>query len=207
VSMLSRRAVVALMASSLTVAALSPALAKPVKSAYPVDARIIAGFNIDTVTKAPLDILMQVHVKAPADKVWALVGDHKRLPEWHKAIAHVDVLKDKSSNRSFPVALTRVCTLDDKTLTEDIAFQDAKQMTYVYAINKDKSNVMVPMENHAGVFTVEALGPNDSLVSWRQFWDKGVMGLVAAPMMKAKYMDPAMQALIDTFGGEAVETQ
>lgn len=177
------------------------------KSKYPADARVIAGFNVDTVSKAPLDILIQARLEAPAGKVWALIGDHKRLPEWFKSVGRVDILPERSNNRSFPIVLTRQCAFEDKTLTEDIAFIDPEQMAYAYSVNKERSTAMMPMENHVGVFTVEPLGPNESLLSWRQYWDKGLMGLVAAPMMKSKYMDPAVQALIARFGGELVEAK
>ena len=51
-------------------------------SQYAPDSRVIEGFDVNTVTDAPLDIMIVLQLDAPPKEVWDLVGDHTRLNEW-----------------------------------------------------------------------------------------------------------------------------
>lgn len=201
---LNRRAMMTAAVGALTSGHTPARAEQSVKSKHAPQTRTFAGYQIDQATKAPLDILLAARLKAPAETVWALVGDHKRLGEWLRSISRVEILPETSKNRRFAIIATRQCTFDEKILTEDIPLYDAAGMVYAYSINKERSNIFMPLNNHLGVFSVERLANGSSLLSWRQFWDKELLGYVAAPMMKAKYMDTAMDGLIERFGGELV---
>ncbi len=173
-------------------------------SQYSPQSRIIEGFDVSTVTDAPLDIMIIVRLDASPEDVWDLVGDHNRLNDWFPKIASSYILEDEpSTNRDFEFLFTRQCEFDGDILTEDIPFDNGVN-AYAYSINADRTNVMVPMSDHLGMFVVEPYGEAGSLLTWRQYWKKGFMGQFAAPYMRGKYMEPAIDSLIERFGGERV---
>lgn len=168
-------------------------------------ARIIDGFNVDTVTNAPLDIIISVRLKAPREDVWELVSDHDRLPEWVPNMTESKLLDEISTNRDFPIIATRQCILRagiKMTVVDDIVFET--DFAYGYSINRERSKGPKPVKDHLGIFTAEALANGDTLLTWRQFWKKGIMGQVAAPYMRRRFMEPAIDNLISEFGGERV---
>ncbi|WP_299138402.1 SRPBCC family protein [uncultured Tateyamaria sp.] len=196
--MITRRDI--LMGSGAALAASIAGQAFALGSRFPHDQRTIGNFRVDTVTSAALDQTFALQLDAAPSSVWELVGSHTRLNEWFPGIARAYVLEPTSTNRSFAPLFTRQCEFEGDLLTEDIPYDNGRD-AYAYSINKDRSNVLVPISDHLGVFTVEPVQGGKSLLVWRQYWRKGLMGQVGVPRLVNRYMKPGLQNLVDRYGG------
>jgi hypothetical protein len=107
-----------------------------------------------------------VEINAPADKVWAVVGNFYDLG-WLPVIA-----KSEGSGDLIPEKSTRHLTLKgggefDEVLTK----YDAKNFTFGYRIEKVDPKVL-PVSNYSSTLTVTAAG-GKSTVEWRGAFYRG----------------------------------
>lgn len=207
ISVVRRFSLVLFIALAVTACASVPQPQSSLTSQFQESDRVIAGFDVDAVTDAPLDIIIAVKLDAPRDDVWALVGDHFRVKEWVPHMSESRLLEEVSTNREFPIVATRQCVLHATGLTmtvvDDIVFEN--DFAYGYSINRQRSKGPKPVRDHLGVFTAEETSDGGTLLTWRQYWRKGITGQVAAPYMRRRFMEPAINNLIALFGGERVD--
>lgn len=196
--MITRRDI--LLSSSAALAASIASQAFALGKKFPHEERTLCNFRVDTVTSAALDQTFALQLNASPTSVWDLAGSHTRLNEWFPGIASAYVLEPTSTNRSFTPLFTRQCEFEGDLLTEDIPYDNGRD-AYAYSINKDRSNVLVPISDHLGVFTVEPVQGGKSLLVWRQYWRKELMGQIGVPRLVNRYMKPGLQNLVDRYGG------
>ncbi|ATE60795.1 SRPBCC family protein [Thauera sinica] len=117
---------------------------------------------------ARLKIEHSVDIQAPADKVWARIGDFQDM-SWHPAVAGT-----RGSGGNAPQA-TRLLTLkgDGKaTIEEALNKYSAENMSYMYKITNVDVAVL-PVTNYASTITVTPTGPASSKVEWRGGFYRG----------------------------------
>jgi len=173
---------------------------------FPVQERRIGSFSVDSVTNAPLQIEVSVEVNLPQEKAFELV--FTGLESWAKEITNIDWNNTNSSLGTDQAGLnsTRVCGFDGKQLFETIVFFNAPN-AYGYVIDLAKSSAKFPVKDPLGVFLVKAVGPNKSIVTWRQYFNKKFhpLALVIKPMMKNVIMKKNMKnGLVKIYGGKAI---
>jgi mxaD protein len=113
----------------------------------------------------------KIFIKAPPDKVWAMVKDFGAIDKWHPAIASTE-LKDEK---------TRVLTLASEgspTITEELESTNDEKMTFVYKIldmsvvktitfnSVETPYYTLPVSNYKSWFSVKAVD-GGSEVKWK----------------------------------------
>lgn len=110
-------------------------------------------------------VVESVEIDAPADKIWALVGDFGTgWPKWHPAI------EASKADKGNEVGSTRHLTIKGgKFLDEQLEGYDASGMTLKYRI---KAGDALPVTNYSSIVTVQAAG-NKTRVEWRGAFYRG----------------------------------
>ncbi len=106
----------------------------------------------------------QISVNAPADKVWALIGNFNALQKWHPAVAESPA--DKGNEEG---SVRQLKLKGGGQLTETLEAHDASKMRYSY---RAKDGGALPVTNYTSTITVKADG-GKSLVEWRGAFYRG----------------------------------
>lgn len=109
-----------------------------------------------------------IEINAPADKVWAVVGDVKNA-EWIQNVAKTDVTGD------VPAKFKRTLTLKDGgTIQETSNKYKPEDKMFSYYI--DKVDVKdLPANDYSATITVEPAGDAKSKVEWKAAFYRGYM--------------------------------
>jgi mxaD protein len=106
-----------------------------------------------------------IEINAPADKVWALVGNFGDMGAWHPAIAKTEITNGKSTE----AGATRLLTLKDGgTVNNILTAYDAASMTLKYEITES----VLPVREYSGTIKVEAASDGKSLVTLRSMFKR-----------------------------------
>ncbi len=101
-------------------------------------------------------------IGAPADRVWALVGDPARIVEWFPGVLEARVEGDRRTLR----LATGV------EMVERILANDSRTRHFAYRLETDLVRV------HLGTIDVFELGPNDTLCVYATTAEPDTMALV-----------------------------
>lgn len=147
-----------------------------------------------TLTSAPMRHRLRVELDATPAEVWALVGDHTRLPDYSAGIA--TVLSDGS---------TRTCVFrgpdgapTGPQVRERIRWEEAG---VGYATSAEPANDF-GIENGLSLVTVEVSG-RKTLMTWLEHYDAADL-----PTLRASYDDGLADIaarLVARFGGRVLE--
>ena len=116
---------------------------------------ILAGIVLaaGTLTASAASIEKEITVKAPADKVWAMIGPFCSIKDWHPAIGQCT---ESGGVRT-------LTTKDGKAqFVEKQTASDNKKMSYSYAIEKSP----LPITNYVSTLKVIPKGSGESTVQW-----------------------------------------
>lgn len=130
-------------------------------------ALLTAGLSVAFVAHAAIDETIRVkesiEINAPADKVWAKVGNYGDM-SWHPAIAKTEVVEGKATE----VGAKRVLTLQDGgKVNETLTTYDAAGMTMKYEITES----VLPVREYGATIKVEAAG-DKTVVTWRTMFKR-----------------------------------
>ena len=149
-----------------------------------------------TFTTAPLRHRLRVELNAPVREVWALVGDHRRLPEYSEGIERVDVTPDRGA---------RICHFrPPQGATEGIVLRELirwEKPAVGYSTSADIPNDF-GLINDLSIVTV-APASEGTLFTWEQYYDHPDL-----PAMLASFDEGIVdigQRLAARFGGRIVE--
>lgn len=147
-------------------------------------------------TSAPVRHRLRVELDAPVPDVWALVGDHTRLPEYSEGIERVVVTNGGDA---------RVCyfrplggAADGIVLRELIRWQTP---SVGYSASAEEPNEF-GLSNDLSIVTVVAT-PRGTMFTWEQHYDHPDL-----PAMRAGFdqgLADVGQRLVARFGGHVVE--
>ncbi|MCX7627266.1 MAG: SRPBCC family protein [Methylophilaceae bacterium] len=129
---------------------------------------LLALLLMASAAQAALDETLRVkesiEINAPADKVWAIVGNFGDMGAWHPAIAKTEITSGKSTE----AGATRVLTLKDGgTVHETLTAYDAAAMTMKYDITES----VLPVREYSATLKVDAAG-DKSIVTWRSMFKR-----------------------------------
>lgn len=111
-----------------------------------------------------LEVVREVMVQAPADKVWSAVGGFGSLDAWHPAIASCEVEEiDGTTHR-------RLKTVDGGELMEKLLAHDDASMAYTYSIESSP----LPVKGYVAEVRVAAEGEGARLTWSSRFLPDGV---------------------------------
>ena len=120
-------------------------------------------FNPKQFTNAPLQMQITRKIDLPAEKIWAILSDHKGMTDWMPMIKSVKITQNDPQGGEGE-GCQRVCEFGGDTLYEDIVHWDPPH-GYAYMI---QDNHMV--NNHLGYVEIEAIDEERSKVSWYQYF-------------------------------------
>jgi mxaD protein len=108
---------------------------------------------------ANLAVVEKITINAPAEKVWAKVGNYGDLGAFHPAVAKTEI-KSGTNNTAGAV---RLLTLGDGgTVNETLTNYDAADMSYTYVINES----VLPVSHYSAKIDVNAISANVTEVVW-----------------------------------------
>jgi hypothetical protein len=156
---------------------------------------------------APLQIQLQFRLNLPTEVTFDLVTS--RLGEWFSAIRGVtwDHTRSARGPGTLGACSERVCDFGGKALVEDIVeFEPGRR--YAYRADMARSQMKMPLRDHLGSFDVTPDG-GGSVVLWRQHFQ--ALWFVPTAMlrwqMRDKMMRPAIDGLIEKYGGEWISVR
>lgn len=155
--------------------------------------------NAKDYTPAPLRHRLRLELQAPVSDVWALVGQHVRMPEYSAGISSVEIEQASDGSRA------RVCQFRSPggsgtgpRLRERIRWEAAN---VGYATTTDPGNAF-GLENSLELLTVAAV-PAGTLLTWDEYYDSPDL-----PAARASFDDglaDVAQRLVARFGGRILE--
>jgi mxaD protein len=130
-------------------------------------ALLTAGLGFSFVAHAAIDETIRVkdsiEINAPADKVWATVGNFGDV-SWLPGIAKTELVEGKADE----VGAKRVLTLDDGgKVNETLTSYDTEGKTLKFEITES----VLPLREFGATIKVEAAG-DKSIVTWRTMFKR-----------------------------------
>ena len=116
-----------------------------------------------------LKVEQSMVVKAPAAKVWALIGDFCTIDTWAPGIVKSDCQGGNASGA------TRVLTIKQAggpQIAEELQKYDAAAMSYKYKITKTDMTLL-PVTTYSAFLSVHDNGDGSSTVQWRSGFYRG----------------------------------
>ena len=137
--------------------------------------RVIHGFSIDTVTKAPLQLAQYAILNASQQEVFDLVSDHEGMAQYTFSLAKVS-FDDSKAKTPCGEGTKRFCSTPVGFVIEEkiVCWQPPKM--YGYAV----LNVESVLPNHLGVVQIEALDDKRTLLMWRTYFHGRLVGGIFA---------------------------
>ena len=116
-----------------------------------------------------LKVEQSIVVKAPAAKVWALIGDFCSIEKWHPGVAKCE------GTGGNEVGATRVLTIKaegNPQVAEELQKFDAAAMSYKYKITKTDMKIL-PVTTYSSFLSVKDNGDGSATVEWRGGFYRG----------------------------------
>jgi hypothetical protein len=155
--------------------------------------------NTKDFISAPLRHRLRLELSASVPDVWALIGQHVRMPEYSAGISSVELKEAPDGSR------TRVCQFRSPdgpapgpTLRERIRWEAAN---IGYATSAEPGNDF-GLENSLELVTVEG-APAGTLLTWEEYYDS--QDLAAARASFDEGLADIGRRLADRFGGRILE--
>jgi len=155
--------------------------------------------NAKDFTPAPLRHRLRLELKAPVSDVWALIGQHVRMPEYSAGISSVEIEQASDGARS------RVCQFRSPDgsgvgprLRERIRWE-APNVGYATTIDPDNP---FGLANCLELLTVAAV-PAGTLLTWDEYYDSPDLRVARASFDDG--LADIGQRLVARFGGRILE--
>jgi len=105
-----------------------------------------------------------IEINAPADKVWALVGDFGKMEAWHPGIAKTEI----TGGNKDEAGATRTLTFKDGgSVKETLTTRDNGSMTMKYDITEGT----LPLREYSATITVTSNG-GKTTVLWKSMFKR-----------------------------------
>lgn len=120
----------------------------------------LAGAAIDETIR----VKETIEINAPANKVWAIVGNFGDMGAWHPAVAKTEITGGTNNE----AGATRVLTLQDGgKINETLTARDPAGMTMKYDITES----VLPVREYSATLTVTGNG-SKSTVLWKSMFKR-----------------------------------
>ncbi len=109
--------------------------------------------------ESTIEVKESIEIKAPASKVWALVGNYGDLGAWHPAFAKTEITGGENN----VVGAKRLLTIKDGgTVNETLTALDNNAMSMTYIITES----VLPLRDYTATLKVDAMGDDKCVVTW-----------------------------------------
>ena len=133
--------------------------------------RVVKGFNIDSVTDAPLQLAQYAFLNASQGDVFDLVSDHEGMADLSFTIAKV-TLDESKSETPCGKGTKRFCRTPVRfVLEEEIVCWKPPEMYGYKVLNCE---MIIPA--HLGLVVIEKLSEDTSLLIWRTYFNGRIVG-------------------------------
>lgn len=141
-------------------------------------------------------VVKKIEINAPADKVWAVVGNFQDL-NWHPAVAKTEGEggNDKGAKRTLTLEGGGV-------IHEQLILSDPEKMMVKYEIT-DVDVKVLPVNNYSSRITVKANGDTTTVIWWGAFY-RGFMNNDPPPELNEEAAVKAVTGIYTT-GLEALK--
>lgn len=167
---------------------------------YSVTNPTIAIPDASTFTTSPLRNRVRVRLNAPVSDVWAVVGDHTRMPEYSAGVARVETRTNPDGSE--PVRICHFRPTDGAS--EGLVAQESIRW-YVpelgYATSAQANNAFGLM-NDLSLITVQA-ADGATVMTWDQHYDSEALEAMRTEFDVA--LHDMSQRLVNRFGGSILE--
>ena len=175
-------------------------------SIYDHSDRTVRDFQVDSITAAPLQIVVMAQIELAPEEVFKLTMSG--FEEWVTQLS--DVTYDNSgSDQEEEVGggSRRRSRFEGQRLVERIQFWDPP-FAYGYSIQFDESSLTLPAKNHLGLFLVEP-SEDGSLLTWREYYDKtgGLVAFFVNSYLGNRIMRPALDRVTKAYGGVLIDPE
>ena len=169
---------------------------------YPIGDRLVGDYDTTILTEAPLRSLVIAKLDVPADEAFALMltGLHKWFP------GVLEFTWTNTDDGRIVAGSVRTGDYEGERMVEPVRHIDPGHF-YVYQIDLEATGKFIPIKEHMGVFTVEALSDDSSLVIWRQYFRNCIplTGQLIAWVMEDRIAESAFDNLVELYGGERID--
>lgn len=133
--------------------------------------RVVKGFNVDSVTDAPLQLVQHAFLKGSQKEVFDLVSDHEGMADLSFTISKV-TLDESKSETPCGKGTKRFCRTPVRfVLEEEIVCWQPPEMYGYKVLNCE---MIIPA--HLGLVVIEKLSDDTSLLSWRTYFRGRMVG-------------------------------
>ena len=133
--------------------------------------RVVNGFEVDTITKAPLQLVQYALLKSSQKEVFDLVSNHEGMADLSFTIAKV-TLDETEAESPCGKGTKRYCrTPVSFVLEEEIVFWKPPEMYGYKVLNCE---MIIPA--HLGLVVIEKISEDTSLLIWRTYFQGRIVG-------------------------------
>lgn len=137
--------------------------------------RMINGFSVDKVTRAPLQLIQYALLNTNQENAFALVSNHEGMAEFTYSISKVN-FDDSQAKSPCGEGTKRFCRTPVKFIIEEkiVCWQPPRM--YGYSVQ----NCTLILPNHLGLVQIEPVTDNTCVLIWRTYFDGRKVGGVFA---------------------------
>ncbi len=161
--------------------------------------RIIAGLDVSTYTRAPLQVAQAAFLDAPPRSVFAVVSNHAKLDYWMPYVSAVYLNRGHAAERD-GVGTIRYLALGPFSLREYIIAYDPP---HLLAYSVERSTVII---DHVAVMHFQAERYGGTNLIWRHYFRTTTLPAGLIRLAFVVIYGESLNALTRFFGGKRVAT-
>lgn len=156
--------------------------------------RQVGSFEIDSITNAPEQLVMQAHLRTTPSRVFGLLERYEDMPKWLPMLHEVKCDRSASGGTS-GIGAIRTCALKDGSMIHETIVGFEKDRLIAYRATENPMG----LTNHLAVITTDPSPDGGTNLTWRQYFEHPDAPMMAG--MMAGMMDVAFQKLVKGYGG------
>ena len=142
-------------------------------AADPTASRVIHGFDIDSVTNAPLQLTQYAYLKTANIDAFQIVSDHGSLHRFTKTIKHVEIDNSQAdSETEVGIGTMRYCHTPARLTIQETIVCWQPPLMYGYMIR----NFQTLLPDHLGLVVTEPTEDGNTLLTWRTYFYGKMVG-------------------------------
>jgi len=164
--------------------------------------RLINGFSVDTITRAPLQLIQYALLNTNQEKAFDLVSNHEGMAEFTISISKVE-FDDSEAKSPCGEGTKRFCRTPVKFIIEEkiVCWQSPRM--YGYSIQ----NCTLILPNHLGLVQLEPVTDETCILIWRTYFDGRRVGGVFARTALNTILPNLVHNMASHFNGKSLNVK
>ena len=163
--------------------------------------RLIRGFDVDSVTNAPLQLVQYAQLDASHESVFETVSDHASLHKFTRTIQHIDIDNSNTAVRQgCDIGTLRYCHTPLRMTIQETIVCWQPPLMYGYQIK----NFQKVLPDHLGLVLTEPMGDSKTLLTWRTYFNGRMVGGYFARATLGLILPDLVNNLVAHFGGRVM---